>query len=201
MLRGWVVWPYAVLAAALVWRCGLGSAARRSSLAARVALVVYLGWLASETFFPLPVTATALHAGAAADPGGGLHADLVPFHSIGHLLALGPQWPALRLLLGNIVVFVPFGLLLPTACPPLATWRRTALTGLALSASIELGQLAASVLVGYSYRVTEIDDVILNVTGVVLGFAAWSALARRAAERRSVAPGFRGRRAARRAAR
>ena len=42
-----------------------------------------------------------------------------------------------------------------------AMWRRVMFTALVVSASIELGQLAGSLLAGYSYRVTEIDDVIL----------------------------------------
>ena len=183
MLEGRVVWPYAVLAVALVWRLGVATATPRRTVAARVVLVAYLGWLAGETFFPLPVTAAALRAGAAAMPGGGLHADLVPFHSIAHLLCLGAHWPTVRLLVGNVVVFVPIGLLAPIACAGLATWRRLLAAALALSAAIEMGQLAVSLLVGYSYRVTEIDDVILNVAGVLLGFAAWSALRTRAAAR------------------
>ncbi len=185
MLPGWVVWPYAVLAAALVWRRGVAAATPRRTLAAQVALALYLGWLAGETFFPLPVTAAALHAGATVHPGGGLHANLVPFSSIGHLLALGWHWPTIRLLAGNIVVFVPFGLLAPTACAGLGTWRRVLLAALALSVSIELGQLVLSLQVGYSYRVTEIDDVILNVSGVLLGFGARRALETHAAGRRA----------------
>ncbi len=128
-----MVWPYAVLAAALVWRWGMAASTPRRTLAARVVLVLYLGWLASETFFPLPVTAAALCGGAVARPGGGLHADLVPFGSIAHLLALGLHWPTVRLLVGNVVVFVPFGLLMPIAWAALATWRRLLVAALALS--------------------------------------------------------------------
>ncbi len=175
MLRGWLVWPFTLLSAALVWRRGVAAATPRRTLAAQIALALYLGWLAGETFFPLPITSAALRAGVAAHPGGGWHADLTPFRSIGHLVGLGWRWPAIRLLAGNVCVFVPFGVLLPTAWAGLATWRRVALAALALSVSIELGQLAGSLLVGYSYRLTEIDDVILNVTGVMLGFALWSA--------------------------
>ena len=68
-------------------------------------LALYLGWLAGETLFALPVTAAALRAGVAAHPGGGLHANLVPFSSIGHLLSLGWHWPTVRLLAGNVIVF------------------------------------------------------------------------------------------------
>ena len=132
MLRGWLVWPFTLLSAALVWRRGVAAATPRRTLAAQIALALYLGWLAGETFFPLPITSAALRAGVAAHPGGGWHADLTPFRSIGHLVGLGWRWPAIRLLAGNVCVFVPFGVLLPTAWAGLATWRRVALAALAL---------------------------------------------------------------------
>lgn len=47
------------------------------------------------------------------------------------------------------------------------------LAGLAFSVAIELAQLAVSVGLGYAYRVSDIDDVILNVAGVLLGYTAY----------------------------
>ena len=198
MLHGWVVWPFALAVAAIVWRRGVTAATPRRTLVAQILLALYLAWLAAETFFPLPVTAAALHAGVAAHPGGGWHADLTPFRSIGRLVRLRRQWPALRILAGNVCVFVPFGLLGPASFASLATWRRVLLAALVLSGSIELGQLAGSLLVGYSYRVTEIDDVILNVSGVLLGRALWSAArrGRRPRDPGPAAPRLRSRRAA-----
>ena len=62
------------------------------------------------------------------------------------------------------------------AAPRLATWPRIAVAALAFPVAIELAQLAVSLLVGYSYRVTEVDDVLLNFAGVLLGFALYVAL-------------------------
>ena len=171
MLSGHVVWPIAAAAALAVWWGGGRHDRPPAARAAAALLAAYLGWLFSATFFPVPVTRRALAAGRAAKPGGGLHADLVPFHSIGHLLALGPCWPAERLLVGNVVVFAPLGLLAPAVWPRVGSLPRTLLVGLLTSGGIELGQLAVSVAVGYSYRVTEVDDVLLNVSGVLLGYA------------------------------
>ena len=42
--------------------------------------------------------------------------------------------------------------------------------------AIELSQLSISVARGYSYRVTELDDVLLDFIGVLLGYAVFSAL-------------------------
>ncbi len=143
MLGGHVVWPVAGAAALAVWWRGGRRGRPPLARAAAALLVAYLGWLFSETFFPLPVGGHALAAGRAAKPGGGLHADLVPFHSIAHLLALGPCWPAERLLVGNVVVFVPLGLLAPAVWARVATWPRALLVGLAVSGGIELGQLGS----------------------------------------------------------
>jgi glycopeptide antibiotics resistance protein len=75
---------------------------------------------------------------------------------------------------GNIAVFVPFGaaLALALSAAPLRKrqWLQLAAAGLALSASIELAQLAVP------GRVTDIDDVILNVLGTLIGGALMSAL-------------------------
>jgi glycopeptide antibiotics resistance protein len=74
---------------------------------------------------------------------------------------------------GNVLVLVPFGLLLPFASLGLGRFRRMLLAGLAFSVAIELAQLAISVGMGYTYRVSDIDDVILNLAGVLLGYAAY----------------------------
>jgi glycopeptide antibiotics resistance protein len=75
---------------------------------------------------------------------------------------------------GNIAVFVPFGAALAFAmsAAPLTRrqWLQLASAGLALSAGIEIAQFAVP------GRVTDIDDVILNVLGTLIGGALMSAL-------------------------
>ncbi len=60
--------------------------------------------------------------------------------------------------------------MLPFAAPRLAAWRRMALAALLFPLAIELSQLAISLALGYSYRATEIDDVLLNFVGVLSGY-------------------------------
>lgn len=45
-----------------------------------------------------------------------------------------------------------------------------------LSAAIELGQLAISMWLGYAYRSTDVDDIILNTLGAVVGYTAFVAI-------------------------
>jgi glycopeptide antibiotics resistance protein len=76
-------------------------------------------------------------------------------------------------MLGNIAAFVPLGLLLPLAFKlrwPIVT---VGLVALALSVGIELGQATISEWLGYAYRSTDIDDVILNVLGALVGATAF----------------------------
>jgi glycopeptide antibiotics resistance protein len=54
-----------------------------------------------------------------------------------------------------------------------ATVRRVLLAGLALSLGIELAQLGISLLVGTWYRMSDVDDVLLNVLGVYLGWLSY----------------------------
>ena len=52
-------------------------------------------------------------------------------------------------------------------------WRRFAVVAVAFSVGIELTQYAGSVVEGFTYRVTDIDDVILNALGAVAAFFVW----------------------------
>jgi len=70
----------------------------------------------------------------------------------------------------NILMFVPFGVLLPLV------WRRTGSVGRVLAVSliaslaIELTQLAEWIALG-NYRTVDVNDLIANTAGGLLGFA------------------------------
>lgn len=74
---------------------------------------------------------------------------------------------AILLNLLNVLLFVPLGLLLPAFWPDYRSLRRTALAGLGLSLSIELIQI-------FSWRLTDIDDLLTNTLGAVLGYLLFS---------------------------
>ena len=69
---------------------------------------------------------------------------------------------------GNVLLFFPLGILLPLVCTRLGFWRGAQIA-LALSMSIELVQYVSSAW--GSYRLADVNDVILNVLGASLGFA------------------------------
>ena len=119
-----------------------------------------------------------MSAVAIATEAAGRHVEvgLVPLASIRDVLLHGTRFAQVWILGGNVLTLAPFGFLLPFAAPSLATWRRMAVAALLFPLGIELAQLGVSLALGYSYRVTEVDDVLLNFAGVLLGFAAYVAL-------------------------
>jgi hypothetical protein len=71
----------------------------------------------------------------------------------------------------NIVMFVPFGLLVPLLWPRAGSIGRVAGLSLAASTMIELTQLALWLTVG-NYRTVDVNDLIANTVGGVLGLIA-----------------------------
>lgn len=68
----------------------------------------------------------------------------------------------------NVVMFIPFGVLVPLLWPYTGTVRGVALPALGVSSAIELTQLVVGVTL-YSRRTVDINDLIANTAGAVLG--------------------------------
>jgi len=103
-------------------------------------------------------------------PGQVVDDNLIPFRTLAiYWNNLGSEfW--LRNLFGNVLLLLPLGLLGPIALPALDRWWRVALVALLFSATIELIQLAVP------DRSADIDDVIVNVTGALVGYALLATL-------------------------
>ena len=65
----------------------------------------------------------------------------------------------------NVILFTPLGLLLPLFCQTFRKLWRTAVFGLLFSLSIELLQI-------FTLRATDINDLITNTAGTLLGWCA-----------------------------
>jgi glycopeptide antibiotics resistance protein len=75
--------------------------------------------------------------------------------------------------LGNVLLLMPVGLYLPFLAPRASHLGTLMLVGLCASLLIEFSQLAISAVLGYTYKIADIDDVILNTVGVAVGYAAF----------------------------
>jgi len=105
-------------------------------------------------------------------PGQVVDDNLVPFHTLSiYWRNLGSEfW--MRNLLGNLALLLPIGLLGPIALPALDRWWRIAILALLVSTAIELTQLLVP------DRSADIDDVLVNVAGALLGYALLTVLGR-----------------------
>jgi glycopeptide antibiotics resistance protein len=105
-------------------------------------------------------------------PGQVVDDNLVPLHTLAiYVDNLGSEfW--LRNLFGNLALLLPLGLLGPIALPALDRWWRIALVALLYSVAIELIQLAVP------DRSADIDDVIVNVAGALLGYGGLAVIRR-----------------------
>ncbi len=63
----------------------------------------------------------------------------------------------------NIILFIPLGFLLPMIWSAFRSAKKTIFFGLGLSAAIEISQI-------FTYRSTDIDDLITNTIGTLLGY-------------------------------
>jgi glycopeptide antibiotics resistance protein len=124
-------------------------------------LLVYLVVLAILTLRPV-----------GADLESNVRVNLKPFATILPALRHGPGTFAFTILVGNVLAFVPLGLLLPMAVRRLP-WPLVIPAGAALSGAIEVAQYALSTNLGYGYRRADIDDVIVNVFGTVVGLTLY----------------------------
>ena len=130
---------------------------RRTILA--IILTAYIIFLLDIALFRFPATRPVV--------------NWVPFRSMIHDWQNG-GWGFVVNFLGNLVAFLPMGLFPPLIrLRPTALWQ-VALFSLAISFTIEAGQYISG------RRVPDVDDLILNTLGGVLGYLALSRLSRRA---------------------
>ena len=70
--------------------------------------------------------------------------------------------------IGNAAMFVPSGIVLPVVYKKLDTFRKVLLAGAGISLCIEIIQLP------FSVRATDVDDLIMNTIGVILGYGIYA---------------------------
>ncbi|MEU9162075.1 VanZ family protein [Streptomyces sp. NPDC048424] len=94
-----------------------------------------------------------------------VHRNIHPGRSINAYLDGTSTIEAVRQLGGNLLLGVPFGVLLPVLLPPARGLLRVAAVTVCLMTLVELTQ--GALVTG---RVFDIDDVLLNTAGALLGY-------------------------------
>jgi glycopeptide antibiotics resistance protein len=96
--------------------------------------------------------------------------NLIPFHTLAIYLRNLDSEFWMRNLFGNLGLLLPLGLLGPMAFPVLARWWLILPLALLISVSIELAQH------WIPDRSADIDDVIVNVAGALIGYLMYRIL-------------------------
>lgn len=144
----------------------------------RLLFIGYVGAVVSITLFPLIVT---VYPGQSIPD---LGYNLIPFSGISETIG---TWGAFQdwrgevpwiVLGGNIAMFAPLGIFLPLIFPSTRRFGKLFVAVLLSSCAIELMQLFFGLVAGSLYRCVDIDDVILNTLGGLLGYTAYRLIER-----------------------
>jgi glycopeptide antibiotics resistance protein len=130
------------------------------------ALLIYIVLVFGVTLFPIPIRRRF---------GNDLEYYFIPFESL--KVDFRNSAYAVRNLLGNIIMFMPLGILLPLLMRKRNFWR-ILLISAASAVFVEFMQFLIGVFVGYHYRQVSIDDVILNLAGAILGWLIYKIIRR-----------------------
>lgn len=130
---------------------------------------LYLLTLAAVVFLPLVVD-PAMRARLLVRSG---WINLVPLATVTGILRGSSPGQAVVQLVGNIALFFPLGLLGPMLFQRLRRFTGLLGTAALCSLGIEVTQLLMHVT-HFSVRSFDIDDVLLNISGALIGFAAWA---------------------------
>lgn len=124
--------------------------------------VVYITLAFSVTLFPIPFQETF---------SSGYSHNFIPLNSIISSIKAGLK-PVLTSVAGNIIITMPFGFLI-TMMRKNKCFLPTFIFIISFSLLIELLQFVIGIMIGYWYRNIDVDDLILNTVGGVLGWGIY----------------------------
>lgn len=132
--------------------------------------IIYCTLIASVTFFPI------IYSGMGYD----LDYNFIPFKTIIDGLKSG-KYILLRNLAGNVIMFLPLGILLQLIFKK-KRFFNILLLSVAFAISIELIQSILGLLIGSRYRSVDVDDVFLNTLGSLIGYGLYKIAPRKLKE-------------------
>jgi glycopeptide antibiotics resistance protein len=138
-----------------------------------------VAWL---TLLPLPIGSAAIEAARAMAT---YDHNAVPFATLATQLDGGLTQFELRQVAGNLLLLLPLGVYGPILWPAMRSVVVTAIVAAGVAGAIELAQLALATAYGFPVRVADVDDVLLNTFGALIGFVAWRIWPRGPIESRS----------------
>lgn len=123
---------------------------------------IYLLFVIDRTFFPLHIAGGFVDMMKAAPFTSRI--NLIPFN----FSDFAERSSVIRELVLNVALLVPFGFGISFLAP--VRVNNVLWLALGIGVSIEAMQLVISLLIGYTYRVVDITDVMMNTLGFLLGY-------------------------------
>lgn len=131
---------------------------------------IYIILIIGITLFPLPIQAEEIATNIKYNLG--QQNNFIPLKTtyMGLIADIKNDMPLASIvqILGNILLFIPIGFYLPILKNK--NLKDVAITGFILSMYIESTQLLINTILGYNYRSVDVDDIILNISGALLGY-------------------------------
>jgi len=102
----------------------------------------------------------------------GWNNNFIPFASISEILFNDNLSLTIKMkqIIGNIILFTPMWFFIPLIWKSQNSFKKVLLIWILASFSIESLQYIISLFLGFGYKVSDVDDILLNGLGVVLGF-------------------------------
>lgn len=172
-------WPTIIALVATAAYClYAGTGGMRTFLA--LVFVLYISVLVEVVFFPLPFDFKEMARLRSSEFFIRPEANLVPLRTIFAALrdttAMGVRF-MVRNFLGNFLLLVPLGFILPLLWPRFSTFKNAVLFLAATAFFLELLQYVGTFFVfRVSWRIVDVDDFFLNLLGGMLGFVCYKAL-------------------------
>lgn len=155
---------------------GVRNRRRGFQTAVLLVLSLYVAALVAVTLFPIPVWQDEFTRNAFR-----VKWNSIPFRTVSAMWSAGIR-AVVAQLIGNVLLFVPLGYLVPIVSERVGRLSDAVLLGLGCSVGIEASQFLISQAVGFHYKVVDVDDVLLNVLGVLCGYGLYRLLGTRLIE-------------------
>lgn len=134
-------------------------------------LLAYLLAVLTVTFFPVPIDPDFILQRRSEWELPGYNA--IPFLSIFQFSERDSLTIFMRQVGGNILLTLPLGFFLPLLSQRYRFFQRVFFFGLFFSLGIESLQFLFSSWYGFAYKITDVDDILLNLTGTAIGFGCY----------------------------
>lgn len=98
------------------------------------------------------------------------HNNFIPFSNFLNAMDYNALSLYFRQIAGNTLLLLPLGFYAPLIWPKVKGFKTVILIGISCTIGIELLQVLISKLIGVTYRSFDVDDIIFNTIGIIVGY-------------------------------